>query len=54
LGIPVPPGHHVVHVWFRPPGVVDGAGVTLVSLLLVLTLASMVPFVRRRWADRPR
>jgi hypothetical protein len=51
LGIAVPPGHHVVHVWFRPPGVLDGAGLTLVSLLLLLMIAPAVPFVRRRWSE---
>jgi hypothetical protein len=49
LGIAVPPGHHVVHVWFRPPGVVDGAALTLLSLLLLLLIAPALPFVRRRW-----
>jgi len=49
LGVVVPPGHHVVHVGFRPPGL--GAGL-LISVVSVLALLIAAPVGRRVVAIR--
>jgi hypothetical protein len=52
LGVPVPAGHHVVRVGFRPPGLVAGALITLLSLVMLLGSAPVVRRVRSVLAHR--
>jgi uncharacterized membrane protein YfhO len=45
LGVPVPPGRHVVRVGFTPPGVIDGLVISVVSLIALFAVAP----ASRRW-----
>jgi hypothetical protein len=47
LGVPVPPGHHVVRLRFRPPGLPAGAVLSIVSILALFAVAPLVSRMRR-------
>ena len=47
LGVRVPPGHHVAHFSFSPPGLGPGALISLLALL-GLCAPSLTIVVRRR------
>lgn len=51
LGVPVPAGDHVVRVSFRPPGLIPGAFVSLVSLAALIVAGPVVARTRRRYRD---
>jgi hypothetical protein len=52
LGIVVPAGHHVIHVGFRPPGVVGGALISLLSLAVLLAAAPVIRRLTTEWVAR--
>lgn len=57
--IPLPPGEHAVEAHYRPPGLTVGAGITLVSLLVIIWPARRLrqpgeSTKERRRKDRPR
>jgi hypothetical protein len=51
LGVPVPTGRHVVRVTFVPPGLIPGALVSGVSLLLLLAAGPVAARLRGRGRD---
>lgn len=60
IGLPVPRGHHVVHLAFTPPGLRWGEAVALLALLALFLGAPFVSLIRsvrrsgtlRGWANR--
>ncbi len=52
LGIAVPAGHHVVRVRFMPPGLIPGAAISLLSLVVLLGGGPALRSWRRRRNDR--
>jgi hypothetical protein len=51
LGIPVPAGHHVVRLHYRPPGLRRGAALSVLSLVALVGAAPVVERARR-WQRR--
>jgi hypothetical protein len=47
LGVPVPPGHHVIRLGFRPPGLLLGAVLSIISVLTLFAVAPLASWVRR-------
>jgi hypothetical protein len=47
LGVPVPPGHHVVRLGFRPPGLVLGALLSIGSIIVLIAIAPLASRMRR-------
>jgi hypothetical protein len=48
LGVPVPAGHHVIHIAFTPPGLKKGAVVSMLSAFGAFVVPPAVVFIRRR------
>jgi uncharacterized membrane protein YfhO len=52
LGVQVPAGHHVVHLWFSPPGLRFGALISLLSLCALCGPSALAALRRRK--QRPQ